>query len=392
MNWWGHAKRAVVVIVFHQALRVSLTTEVYPKRCQVDFVNQLDSYSVFVLVCKVYLILPLIMTTLPASSPLTQFLMSRRKPQAKSLSPAARSLFGKSDASLVKGMLAEVLMTDRRKGISELNFDIYKGIPVHYEQQENISDLEKTAENRRRYQWKAIKLGEAPEYYSRAFAGKRSLIPADLSKYSTESVAPDASLKQSKRNPFGGRSFVSDDHTSNGDVSPLRSPPAHFCDSAKFETIMLQKPLAVHATSVNALTVKNVTPSNKISSSQLFQRSPLTQRNQSGFCRALNFISTPTKSTSKSTNDGGESQSSAMPISETSSTSSEISLRTPKSTGSAHSAMKQLKITDMVTIRKPRSPAMKARKRLRLQDETEGSPQPKSHKLVNHRGVSNAWK
>lgn len=281
------------------------------------------------------------MTTLPASTPTTQLMMSRQKPQAKSLSPAARSLFGRSDGSGVQRNWAEFLAKERRRGLFELDFDIYKGIPVECEQQENISGLEKTSGNRRRYVWKAIKPGEVPDYYARAFSGKRTLIPAALSNYC---CSKDACLNQLKNHPNVDRS-LSDGYKSNGGVSPLCSPPSKFCDSAKIDANSLQKPLAVHATSVNALTVKNVTPSNNTSSSQLCQRSPLTQRNRSEICRALNFISIPTKSTPKSINAGNDTQSNSTPVSETSSTSSEISLRTPKSTGSAHSAMKQLKIT-----------------------------------------------
>lgn len=278
------------------------------------------------------------MTTLPASTTLTQFTMSRQKPQAKSLSPAARSLFGRSNGPRIQDW-TEFLMKERRRGISELNFDVYKEKPVDVEQQENISDLENTSGNRRKYQWKLIKQGDAPDYYSRAFSGKRSLIPAALSNYTSGSVATDADMNQLKQNPDVGRSLLSGDHQSKRDISPLRSPPSNFCDNAKVDTATVQKPVAVHATSITALTVKNLTPSNKTTSSHLFQRSPLTQRNQSGICKALNFISIPTKST----NDG--TQSNSTPVTETSSTSSEISLRTPKSSGSAHSAMKQLKIT-----------------------------------------------
>lgn len=249
------------------------------------------------------------MTTLPVYSPLTQFLMCRRKPQAKSLSPTARRLFGKSDTPAVKDMLQDVLNTERRKGICQLNFDIYNEKPVPVEQRENISDVDNVQAPRRRYVWKSAKPGEVPGFYFRACPGKRNAPCDRLADVRPKSVAD-------------GR---------NSAISPLRF------DNTNDQHIALHKPLAVHATRENALTARGLTPSENA----LSQRPPLAQRNQIGIRRSLNFNSISVKSSTARSHTSQVGQGPVPPPSP----ANEKCISTPKPTASAHSALKQLKIT-----------------------------------------------
>lgn len=327
-----------------------------------------------------------------------------QKPQAKLASPVSRNLFGASEASVVTQMLNEVLVSERRRGFSKLNFDVYHEKPIKQEQQENISDVDKTPESRRRYCWKTMKSGEAPEFYSRRYKGKKSLMPVDLLNCSPETTSRSRSVRRSLngylRTPSSemrSKNIIRPSSASRLDSSPLRTLPSQNLvdspvsfDSEKNRIPMpMLRPLPVHASSENAFTVKVFSPAKSTAiNSRLAARSPLSQRGNEGRgVRALDFSLNLQKSpsvfiskisTTSSCINSTSSSSLPTPTPEILTTPS-TETRIP----SAPTPLKQLKLTDMTTMRKPRSPALKARKRLNLSEEdTSNVPCTKTPRLT----------
>ncbi|XP_039253886.2 uncharacterized protein LOC120330958 [Styela clava] len=332
-----------------------------------------------------------------SQSPILPLALLRQKPQAKLASPVSRNLFGASEASVVSQMLNEVLVSERRRGYSNLNFDIHNEKPAKHEQQENISDADKTPEPRRRYYWKQMKSGEAPEFYSRRYKGKKLLMPVDLSNCS-----PDSSTSRSRsvRRSLNGylrspsseirqKNIIRPSSTSRLEPSPLRTlsskdpvdSPLSF-DSEKIRLpLPILRPLPLHASTENAFTVKVFSPAKSTPANVRFTaRSPLSQRgNQERGVRALDFSSSLQQGSSvfapRFTSDVTNSNNSSI------STSTPEIMSTPSSemrVPAAPTPLKQLKLTEMVTMRKPRSPALKARKRLNLsEDETSSAKTPR---------------
>lgn len=348
-----------------------------------------------------------------AEVPVTPAIELFYKPSAKLASPVARNLFGRSEASTVTQMLNEIIVADRNRARLNLDFDIQSEKPIKVEQQENVAEIGRNRELRRRFHWKSIRDCDAPEFYSRKYKGKKCLMPVDLLECSEDEASPSKASGRSRtarrslngylRSPsknLSPKPIVRPASASKLHFSPLRlasDSPVAFDDTTTHSKAPLSvlRPLPLLASVENQSTVAKFTSPVKPAVTPLrTTRSPLNPReNDSRSVRAITFCDiegkspslfkkTTTKISFTDARPNAESCPETPRPLETSLTPSQTTPCTPASSSSR--SLRDTKITDHMQIRKSRSSAQKARKRLIMHQEESNTtvPSTKTPRIV----------